>query len=490
MVKRAREMSALAVRALTSEGSYAVGGVAGLNLRVQQGGSRSWVMRYVVDGKRFHMGLGSYPSLSLADAREKARLVRQQCLDGIHPMAHKKALASQRAAEKVTLKTFKEVAEAYMSAHGQSWRNPKHRAQWSSTLERYVYPVMGSLLVRDVEQSHVMAALEPIWTTKNETASRVRGRIETILDFAKVRGLRQRDNPAVWKGQLDKLLPQPSRVKSAGHQKALPFQEMPAFMTKLKNVDGVSARALEFLALSAARSGEVRGARWPEFDLPNRVWTVPSSRMKSGTEHRVPLSARLIELLGAIPRVHGCDYVFPGRKLQPLSDMSLSAVMRRMNVDAVPHGLRSTFRDWAGEVTDFPREVAEAALAHTLQNKTEAAYRRGDALEKRRVMMEQWAAYCCPPSLATSAVQEGHHIESPSKPSMADLFRQASESGRQRAMALAKERSSDVQLQDNVSQTIEPTINKVPSTSKPDAMQDRADRPLMRLNPDLVMRRR
>ena len=390
-------MSAMAVRALSAEGSYAVGGVPGLNLRVQEGGTRSWVMRYVVDGKRYQMGLGSFPEIGLAEAREKARSIRQLCSEGHHPLKHRKAVASQRAAEQAKLKTFKESAVSYIETHGHTWKNAKHRAQWESTLENYVYPVMGELLVQDIGQVHVLKVLEPIWRSKNETAARIRGRIELVLDFAKASGHRVGDNPAAWKGHLDKLLPQPSKVKQVTHQRALHFKEMPAFVAKLSEVEGVSARALEFLVLCAARSGEVRGAVWSEIDFDQKIWTIPGQRMKAGVEHRVPLSKKALELLKAVPRLSGCQFVFPGRKRQALSDMSLLLVMRRMNVDAVPHGFRSTFRDWAGEVTDFPREVAEAALAHTLTNKTEAAYRRGDALEKRRLMMEAWAIHCITP---------------------------------------------------------------------------------------------
>lgn len=420
MVKRVREMSALAVKSLTSEGSFAVGGVPGLNLRVQEGGTRSWVMRYVLDGKRHQMGLGSYPEVGLADAREKARSIRQLCAEGHHPLKRMRAIVSQRAAELEKQKNFKEAAESYIDTHGQSWKNPKHRAQWVSTLETYVYPVLGKLLVQDVEQAHVLKVLEPIWRTKNETAARVRGRIESVLDYAKAIGLRSGENPAAWKGHLDKLLPPPSKIKKVTHQRALHFKDMPDFMSKLSMVEGASARALEFLALCASRSGEVRGALWSEIDFQEKIWTVPADRMKAGVEHRVPLSTMAIKLLNDMPRFHGCDFIFPGRKQQALSDMSLSAVMRRMGVDAVPHGLRSTFRDWSGEVTDFPREIAEAALAHTLQNKVEAAYRRGDALEKRRVMMESWAAHCCQP---TDDVLSHQKAVAPTAPSLSAVFK-------------------------------------------------------------------
>lgn len=404
MVKRVKEMTAMAVKALSTEGTHAVGGVPGLNLRVQDGGTRSWVMRYVVEGKRYQMGLGAFPEVGLAEAREKARVVRKLCMDGHHPLKYRKAMASQRAAEQAKLRTFKEAAEAYIDAHGHTWKNSKHRSQWVSTLENYVYPVLGELLVQDVDQVHVLKVIEPIWRSKNETAARIRGRIELVLDYAKASGFREGENPAAWKGRLDKLLPQPSKIKQVNHQRALGFKDMPSFMSRLGQVEGVSARALAFLAVCAVRSGEVRGALWSEIDFEQKIWTIPATRMKAGVEHRVPLSKKAIELLKATPRFEGCNFVFPGRKQQALSDMSLSAVMRRMAVDAVPHGLRSTFRDWAGEVTDFPREVAEAALAHTLGNKTEAAYRRGDALEKRRLMMEAWAGYCFPTSQASAGI--------------------------------------------------------------------------------------
>jgi integrase len=426
MAKIAKEMSAMAVKALTKQGSYAVGGVPGLNLRVQDGGTRSWVMRYLVDGKRYQMGLGPFPEVGLADARDKARAVRKLCAEGHHPLKHRKVVASQRAAEQAKLKTFKQSAVSYIEAHGHSWKNAKHRAQWESTLENYVYPVMGDLLVQDVGQDHVLKVLEPIWRSKNETAARIRGRIELVLDFAKASGHRTGENPAVWKGHLDKLLPQPSKVKQVTHQRALNFSEMPTFMAALRKVDGVSARALEFLVLCAVRSGEVRGALWAEIDLVQKVWTIPAQRMKAGVEHRVPLSAAAVDLLKATPQIAGCQLVFPGRKLQPLSDMSLTAVIRRMDVDAVPHGFRSTFRDWAGEVTEFPREVAEAALAHTLTNKTEAAYRRGDALDKRRVMMEAWALHCSDkPKHVSMLPPEGLQVNEKSRKRRLDRYDKA-----------------------------------------------------------------
>jgi integrase len=290
--------------------------------------------------------------------------------------------------------TFEQSARTYLSAHEAGWRNAKHAGQWRATLETYAYPVMGRLLVRDVTLPHVLAVLEPIWQNKTETAVRLRGRIESILDWAAARGYRDGLNPARWRGHLDKMLAQPSKVAKRDHHAALSLEELGAFMKRLRKQEGVGARALEFVILTAARSGEVRGAKWSEIDLADNLWTVPGERMKAGKEHRVPLSGAVTKLLRALPRMEGSDLVFPSPRGGTLSDMTLAAVMRRMNVDAVPHGFRSTFRDWCSEKTNFPHEVAEMALAHTIANKVEAAYRRGDLFDKRRQMMENWASFC------------------------------------------------------------------------------------------------
>ena len=396
MVKKATELGALAVNRLTATGHHAVGGVAGLYLYVSGESARSWVLRVMIGTKRRHIGLGGFPDVTLSQAREKARAAREQILNGIDPIAHRKALASQLRAAQASEKTFEEAAKAYIDAHGDTWKNPKHRAQWVSTLETYAYPHMGQLQVRDVAQEHVLAALEPIWKKKNETASRLRGRIESVLDWATVRKYREGDNPARWKGHLDKLLPAPSKVQKVEHHRALPMDEMPAFLVRLKEKEGLAPRALEFLILTAARSGEVRGATWSEIDFESNVWIIPAERMKSGREHRVPLSSEAVKLLKALPQLQGNPLVFPAPRGGVLSDMTLTAVMRRMEVDAVPHGFRSTFRDWTAERTNHPRELAEQALAHTLESKVEAAYRRGDALEKRRAMMQEWALFCAP----------------------------------------------------------------------------------------------
>lgn len=394
MARKAKELSALQVGRLTSPGNHAVGGVSGLYLYVNDAGARSWVLRTMVGTKRRHMGLGGFPDVPLARAREKARAARDEIDQGIDPIAQRKAAASLLRAQQATEKTFQQAAEGFLEAHGDTWKNPKHRTQWASTLKTYAYPVMGNLLVRDVGQEHVLAALEPIWKTKNETASRLRGRIENVLDWATVRKYRTGENPARWKGHMDMLLPAPGKIQKVEHHRALPIDATAAFMADLRQREGTAAKALEFTVLCAARSGEVRGAVWPEFDLDAGVWTIPPERMKATKEHRVPLPESALRILRAQPHLKDNELVFPSARGKQLSDMSMTAVMRRMEVDAVPHGFRSTFRDWARERTNYPRDLAEQALAHALDNKVEAAYRRGDALEKRRAMMQEWDDFC------------------------------------------------------------------------------------------------
>lgn len=394
MARKAKELSALEVGRLTKVGHHAVGGVAGLYLYVVESGARSWVLRTMVGNKRRHMGLGGFPEVTLAKAKEKARAAKEQIDQGIDPIVQRLAIASSLKAQQATQKTFKQAALAYIEAHGEGWKNPKHRAQWSATLETYAYPHLGDLLVQDVGQDHVLKVLEPIWKTKTETATRLRGRIESVLDWATVRKYRTGDNPARWKGHLDKLLPAPGKIQKVEHHRALPVAKMVEFMNALRRREGLAARALEFAILCASRSGEVRGARWDEFDLDASVWTIPAERMKAGKEHRVPLSSFALAILKKLPKKADVDLVFSTESGKALSDMALTSVLRRMEVDAVPHGFRSTFRDWAGELTNHPRDIAEQALAHVLDNKVEAAYRRGDALDKRRKMMQDWAEFC------------------------------------------------------------------------------------------------
>lgn len=391
--KIAKQLSDRAVAAIKAEGRHPVGGVPGLHLRVTDTGHRGWVLRVKVGELRRDMGLGPYPEVGLADAREKAREVHASLRSGIAPSTPAKQRREVLAQQSIQ-KNFQQCAEAFMGDKSGEWKNPKHRQQWENTLREYAFPFIGSMPVEDIDLPHVLACLEPIWRTKTETASRVRGRIESVLDWATVRKYRSGDNPARWKGHLDKVLPAPKKVSKTEHHRALPIDAMANFMADLRNRAGIAARALEFAILTAARSGEVRGATWAEIDLEAKVWTVPASRMKAGKEHRVPLCSQAIKLLEALTRVKGSEYVFPGTKGQPLSDMSLTGVMRRMQVEAVPHGFRSTFRDWAGDRTTFPRDLAEAALAHTLSSEVEAAYRRGDALERRREMMQAWANHC------------------------------------------------------------------------------------------------
>jgi integrase len=383
----------MAVRKLTSDGLHFVGGVSGLALHITKSGARSWILRVMVGGKRREMGLGAYPSVTLAQAREQAREARALIRRGIDPIEQQRAAQSALNAAVASALTFRQCAERYIAAHEASWKNAKHGQQWTNTLTQYAYPVMGKLLVRDVGLAHVLQVLEPIWATKNETASRLRGRIELVLDWATARQLREGLNPARWRGHLDKLLPRPSKIAKTEHHPALPVDGVAAFMARLRAAHGMGARALEFAILTAARSGEARGADWSEIDLKAGVWTVPGSRMKAGREHRVPLSDTAVALLNALPRLDGVDLVFPAPRGGQLSDMTLSAVLRRMKVPAVPHGFRSTFRDWAAERTNYPRDVAEMALAHAIGDKVEAAYRRGDLFEKRRRMMTEWAAF-------------------------------------------------------------------------------------------------
>lgn len=399
MPKKAKELSALEVSRIKKPGNHAIGGVNGLYLYVNDAEGRSWVLRTMVGGKRKHLGLGGYPSVTLAQARDKAREAREQIAKGIDPAEERQLAASTLRARQASRRTFKDVAGAYISFQKSSWKNAKHHKQWANTLKTYAYPTLGEMPVDTITEHHVIEVLEPIWTEKSETASRLRGRIESILDWARVRGHREGENPARWKGHLDKVFPAQSKIHRVRHFKAMAATATPAFVQRLAGQQGSSALALRFLILTAARSGEVRGAEWTEIDFEQSVWTIPASRMKAKREHRVPLSQAALDVLAAaesLPRPEKQILIFSNPKGGMLSDMSLTAVMRRMEVEAVPHGFRSTFRDWVGESTQFQSELAEMALAHVLPNKTEAAYRRGDALEKRRALMDAWALHCQP----------------------------------------------------------------------------------------------
>jgi integrase len=387
-------------------GMHAVGDPAGLYLNSFKG-SRAWILRFMLEGRRRDMGLGSYLDLTLAEAREKAREKRKLILDGIDPIEAKREQRDISRAGTVKRVTFQKCVDGYLDAHGDSWRNPKHRAQWRSTLERYACSIIGSMNVATVDTPLVMAILEPIWKEKTETASRLRGRIENVLAWATVRKYRHGENPARWKGHLDQLLAKPSKISKVKHHAALPYQQVGSFMQDLRKQKGIGASALEFAILTAARSGEVRGATWAEIDLPGKTWTIAGSRMKVGKKHRIPLSTAALAVLTRMGECQLSIFIFPSTKEnKPLSDMSLTAVLKRMKRnDLTAHGFRSTFRDWAAESTAYPAELAEMALAHTIDNKTEAAYRRGDLLEKRVQMMATWASYCAKPLKASAVVQ-------------------------------------------------------------------------------------
>ena len=398
MSKRDHNPFKLAPTTLTKlpDGDHADGG--NLYLRVR-GNSRTWLLRYKSPGSsRTRMGLGSLSSVTLAQARNIARELLAKIKDPISPVdpiAERKNVKEAIKLEKARQMSFRQCALACMESLSPGWTNAKHRSQWRNTLDSYVLPMIGDLPIAEVDTPMVLKCLEPIWLKRNETANRVRGRIESVLDWAKAHEFRQGENPARWKGHLDKILVAPSKIQKTTHFKALPYREIGAFMKLLRQCDGIGARSLEFTILTAARSGEVRGATWDEIDLDHGTWTIPANRMKAGIEHRVPLSGQAVSLLKSIPRTED-SLVFPSRKLsKPLSDMTLTAVLRRMNCeDTTVHGFRSTFRDWSAECTDYRNEVAEMALAHTIKDKVEAAYRRGDLFMKRQSLMSDWADYC------------------------------------------------------------------------------------------------
>jgi integrase len=391
-------LTALKVIKVKKSGMYADG--AGLYLQVTGDGqstpAKSWIFRFTLRGRSREMGLGSFSIFGLGEARAKAAEYRRQVYEGIDPIEARRAQRAQAALEAAAALTFKECTKQYLAAHSAGWRNAKHAAQWSSTLKMYAEPVIGALSVHSIDTALVMKIIEPLWSTKPETASRLRGRIEAVLDWATVRGFRQGENPARWRGHLDKLLPARAKVRKVKHHAALPYDELPAFMSGLRTQEGVAARALEFLILTAARTGEVIGARSEE--IKDKVWTVPAGRMKASKEHRVPLSEAALAIIDidSLRKEQGGAYLFPGGKRdRPLSNMALLALLHRMGrSDLTAHGFRSTFRDWAAECTDYPNEVVEMALAHTISSKVEAAYRRGDLFDKRKALMSDWATFC------------------------------------------------------------------------------------------------
>jgi len=374
----------LSARKVETAGVGRHGDGRGLFLYVKPTLARSWVLRYQVQGRRHDLGLGAYPDVSLAMARQKATDARRLILDGDDP------IAKRRQAQP---KTFKDAALELIESKRSGWKNAKHAAQWTSTLEAYVFPTLGPMQVTKIATADVVGALKTIWSQKPETANRVRQRIEAVLDYASALGIREGDNPARWRGHLDNLLPKPTKVRAVQHHPALPHADISEFMSALSTRKGVSARALTFTILTAARSGETRGMTWAEVDLDNGVWTIPAQRMKAAKEHRVPLTLTAIAQLGK--RSADTDLVFGSETKagKPISDMSMTALLRRMEYDNITvHGFRSTFRDWAGETTSFPREVIEAALAHGIKDKAEAAYARSDLFDKRRDLMQAWSS--------------------------------------------------------------------------------------------------
>jgi integrase len=421
MPKIAKTLTDLQVRRINKVGWHAVGGVAGLLLQVRKPAKegaqipRSWILRVNNGGTRQPIGLGSYPQVSLAEAREQAGKLVIQARQGVNLKIQKQAQRSALIAAAAKNKTFKECAEAYMDAHASDYTNDKHRKQWPATLESYAFPMIGNMLVSDIVMRDVRNVLEQetltadgtkgkLWYVKTETAKRLLGRIKTVLDYATVNEYRSGTNPAQWTGYLDTQLPSPKKVSNRQHHPALPYEQAGDFMVKLRTNPSISAKALEFLILTAVRSGSVRQADWSEIDLEKKLWIIPAENTKARQEHRVPLQPQAIKLLKSLPRLTGNNKVFPSAKGNALSDMALSQLMRGMrergelSVDAVPHGFRSTFRDWAAEQTSYPDEIRKAASGHTVGDAVKEAYQRTDLLEKRRRLMLEWANWLDQPS--------------------------------------------------------------------------------------------
>lgn len=404
MPKKPTSLTARGVETLKTPGLYADG--QGLYLQITPAGVKSWTFRYVSPngpqkGKRRDLGLGPIKLLGLAAARRKVLELKAQVQEGFDPLEERKVQQAAQAPEVAQAQaatkaiTFTECGDAYVKAMRPGWKNAKHADQWTSTLETYAYPILGELPVDSIDINLVLKVLEPIWIGKTETASRLRGRIEAILDYARVRGYRSGENPARWKGHLDHILPATGDIAKVQHHPSLPYTQMPEFWPKLQAQDGLSARALELCILTATRTSDVLGARWSEIDLETRIWEIPGRRMKAGQDHRIPLSAPALALLRKLAAIRRSDMVFPGHNAErPLSNTSMAMVLRRMKLDVTPHGFRSTFRTWIAEQTNFPHEVAEAALAHTQSDKVVAAYQRGDLFAKRANLMDTWATFC------------------------------------------------------------------------------------------------
>lgn len=398
-----QKLNSLWIQKAVQVGRYADGN--GLYLQIARGGSKSWLFRYSIAGMARQMGLGSAILVSLSKARAQAIECKQILLNGKDPLIERQ-MSRLQLQPALQDHIFSKCAVEYIEGHSSEWSNKKHKNQWISTLETYAFPVLGDVHVQHVNTELILKVLTPLWSTKTETATRLRGRLEQIIDWATAQDLRQGENPARWRGHLDKILPKPSRIKPLRHHAAHPFTDIGNLVARLREEKSLSAFALEFLILTSARTGEVLGAKWSEINFEESTWTIPSARMKGKREHRVPLCSRGVEILAQMKAVSSDQYVFEGRNPgRPLSNMALLQQLRRMNIEAVTHGFRSTFRDWAAECTNFPNEVIEMALAHSIRNKVEAAYRRGDLLLKRRALMHQWSKFVnTPNSLKNAAV--------------------------------------------------------------------------------------
>ncbi len=403
MPKKAKELTATEVKRLTHSISkvtgkpynalHPVGGVAGLLMQVTPNGAKSWIYRTTVGGKRRNIGLGGFPDVTLAGAREKAREYRELIEKGIDPVEKRQAARQSLIAEQGKALTFDDAARQFLAVKSREFKNPKHIQQWTNTLSTYASPYIGKMAVSSIELPHIVQVLEPIWHTKTETAGRVRGRIEKVLAWATVSGFRTGDNPARLKDNVDLALGKPSKIKKAKHFTALPYAEMPEFMAELRQRPAISARALEFAILTAARSGEVRGATWEEIDMDAAIWTIPADRMKAGKPHKVPLCPDAVEILREIPRIDDSEFIFTAPRGGKFSDVALTALLKRMDIKATAHGFRSTFKDWAREQTAYADEVSELALAHVNSDATRAAYARSELIDKRRQLMQEWAEY-------------------------------------------------------------------------------------------------
>jgi integrase len=393
MARQINKLSTRTVAAANEPGMLSDGN--GLYLQISPSGSKSWIYRFMLRGRSRDMGLGGVDVVTLKEARALAHEARRLVKSGIDPVDARKVQQRQQVVQAATTLTFAECARQLIKSHEPGWRNPKHRQQWHNTLETYAFPIFGDLPIDSIDTGLVLQAIEPIWTTKTETASRLRGRVEAVLDWAKARGYRSGENPARWRGHLANLLPKKEKVRRVKHHAALPYEDVGAFMKALREQDGIAGRGLEFLILTAARPGEVVGATWDEIDIDKAVWTIAADRTKSGSEHRVPLSHSAVAVLQGMEQARVSEFVFPGQKdKRPLQTAAFLRLLERMgHGDLTAHGFRSTFRDWAAERTAFPREIAEAALAHAIGNKVEAAYRRSDLLDKRRRLMDAWSEF-------------------------------------------------------------------------------------------------